>query len=199
MTVLGRPGRRVAQPSRHALGLAPLRLLEEAEAAGEHVATFLGLPLWIWEIANLLLFLGLLLYFVARPLAAAFRQRQVEVERRLKEAQRQRAEAARLEAEVHERLDRLTREIDEIRARGIGDGETERLALAERADREVERVRREAEQELARRLAAARDELQRAAADLTASAAGDLLARQITEEDRRRLLEQSVARLGEKA
>jgi F-type H+-transporting ATPase subunit b len=179
--------------------LAPLRLLEEAEAAGEHVATFLGLPLWIWEIANLLLFLGLLLYFVARPLAAAFRQRQVEVERRLKEAQRQRAEAARLEAEVHERLDRLTREIDEIRARGIGDGETERLALAERADREVERVRREAEQELARRLAAARDELQRAAADLTASAAGDLLARQITEEDRRRLLEQSVARLGEKA
>jgi ATP synthase F0 subunit b len=179
-------------------GAAPGRLLlaGAAEEAG-HAATFLGIPLWIWQVANLLLFLGLLLYFLARPLAAAFRQRQLEVEERLKEARSRREQAARLEAQVHERLERLTRELAEIHARGIAEGEAERIALAERADREAERVRREAEEEIGRRLESAREELRRAAAELTGTAARELLSRQITEEDRKRLLEESVAGLAE--
>jgi F-type H+-transporting ATPase subunit b len=170
-----------------------------AQEAGEHAATFLGLPLWLWQLVNLVLFLGVMLYFVARPLAAMFRNRQLEVEERLKEAKALRAEAARLEAQVHERMVRLDQEIVEIRARGIAEGEAERAALSERADLEVERVRREAEEEIGRRLAAAKQELRRVAADLTANAARELLAGEINEEDRRRLLEESLARLGEKS
>jgi F-type H+-transporting ATPase subunit b len=179
------------------LGGVPLALAEQE--AGEHAAAFLGLPLWLWSLVNLVLFLGVMLYFVARPLAAIFRKRQLEVEERLKEAKALRAEAARLEAQVQERMVRLDQEIVEIRARGIAEGEAERTALSERADREVERVRREAEEEIGRRLAAAKQELRRVAADLTANAARELLASQINEEDRRRLLEESVARLAEKS
>jgi len=167
--------------------------------APEHAATFLGLPLWLWQLVNLVLFLGVMLYFVARPLAAMFRKRQLEVEERLREAKALRAEAARLEAQVHERMVRLDQEIVEIRARGLAEGEAERAALSEKADLEVERVRREAEEEIGRRLAAAKQELRRVAADLTASTARELLAREINEEDRRRLLEESVARLAEKS
>jgi F0F1-type ATP synthase membrane subunit b/b' len=174
----------------------PFALAEQE--AGEHAAAFLGLPLWLWSLVNLVLFLGLMLYFVARPLAAMFRKRQLEVEERLREAKALRAEAARLEAQVLERMVRLDQEIVEIRARGIAEGEAERAALSEKADREVERVRREAEEEIGRRLAAAKQELRRTAADLTASAARELLAVQINEEDRRRLLEESIARLAEK-
>lgn len=174
----------------------PLLLLASPEAE-EHAATFLGLPLWLWQLANLALFLGALLYFVARPLAAMFRNRQLAVEERLREAKAMREEAAKLEAEVHARMARLDTEILEIRARGVTEGEAERATLGERADREVERVRREAEEEIGRRLTAAKQELRRTAADLTASTARGLLASQITEEDRRRLLEESVARLSE--
>jgi F-type H+-transporting ATPase subunit b len=171
----------------------PLSLL--AQEAEEHASHFLGLPLWLWQLANLALFLGVLLYFVARPMAAMFRQRQLDVEKRLAEAKALREEAAQLGARVKERMARLDVEIAEIRARGHADGETERSALAERADREVERVRKEADQEIGRRLAAAKQELRQTAADLTAGVARDVLAAQITDDDRRRLLDESVARL----
>jgi F-type H+-transporting ATPase subunit b len=171
----------------------PLSLL--AQEAEEHASHFLGLPLWLWQLANLVLFLGVLLYFVARPMAAMFRQRQLDVEKRLAEAKALREEAAQLGAQVKERMARLDVEIAEIRARGHADGETERSALAERADREVERVRKEAEQEIGRRLASAKQELRQTAADLTAGVARDVLAAQITDDDRRRLLDESVARL----
>ena len=170
----------------------PLTLLAQAE---EHAANFLGLPLWLWQLANLVLFLGVLLYFVARPMAAMFRQRQLDVEKRLNEAKALREEAAQLGIQVKERMSRLDREITEIRARGHAEGEIEQAALAERADREVERVRKEAEQEISRRLAAAKQELRKTAADLTAGVARDLLSAQITDDDRRRLLDESVARL----
>ena len=180
---------------RRLLAVLPLTLL--AQEAEEHASTFLGLPLWLWQLVNLALFLAALLYFVARPLAAMFRNRQLAVEERLREAKALRAEAARLEAEVHERMARLDQEIVEIRARGLAEGETERATLSEKGDREVERVRREADEEIGRRLAAAKQELRRTAADLTAGVAREVLAAQINDEDRRRLLEESVARLGE--
>lgn len=161
----------------------------------EEAATFLGLPLWLWQIANLALFFALLAYFVARPLAQAFRKRQEEVEARRREAERLRAQAVRLAAEIHERLLRLDREIEDVRARGAAEGETQRTALYERADREAERVKREAVEEIERRLAAARDELRHAASDLVASSARQIVTREITQDDRRRLLEESVARL----
>jgi F-type H+-transporting ATPase subunit b len=180
---------------RRLLAVLPLTLL--AQEAEEHASTFLGLPLWLWQLVNLVLFLGALLYFVARPLAAMFRNRQLAVEERLREAKALRAEAARLESEVHERMARLDQEIAEIRARGLAEGETERATLSEKGDREVERVRREADEEIGRRLAAAKQELRRTAADLTAGVAREVLAAQINDEDRRRLLEESVTRLGE--
>jgi F0F1-type ATP synthase membrane subunit b/b' len=92
---------------------------------------------------------------------------------------------------------RLDQEIAEIGARALAEGEAERLALSEKADREVERVRREADEEIGRRLAAAKQELRRTAAELTTGAARELLAAQITDEDRRRLLDEGVSRLGE--
>lgn len=173
----------------------PLSLL--AQETEEHAPTFLGLPLWLWQLVNLVAFLGVLLYFVARPLAAMFRNRQLAVEERLREAKELRAEAARLGAEVHERMARLDQEIAEVRARGLAEGEAERVALSEKADREVERVRREAEEEIGRRLAAAKQDLRRVAADLTSATAREMLSSQITDEDRRRLLEEGVTRLAE--
>ena len=167
-------------------------LLEEE---AEHAARFLGIPLWIWQIVNLVLFLGVLVFFVAKPMAAAFRKRQLEVEERRKQAERQRAEVDRLSVEIRERTARLETEIEEIRRQGIAEGESARAALSARAREEADRVSRQAAEEIERRLAAAKMELRQAAADLTASAASEIVSREITDEDRRRLLSESVARV----
>lgn len=170
--------------------------LVAALGAAEHEAEkFLGLPLWIWQLANLVGFLWVLGYLVARPLAQAFRRRQDAVEERIEEAKKKREEAARLETEIHERMARLDRELAEVRARGVKEGEEAKVALLQRADEEAGRVRREAEEEIARRLAFATEELRRTAADLTAAAAIERVSAEITEDDRRRLLAESVGSL----
>jgi F-type H+-transporting ATPase subunit b len=168
-------------------------------AEGEHAAGLLGIPNVIWQAVNLIGFLAALFYFVARPMTRLFRQRQLDIERRFQEAQERRAEAARLESEIHERMARLDREVAEILARGVAEGETARAELIGRAKQDAENVRRQAEEEIGRRLEAARQELRRAAAELTAAAARELVAAQMTEEDRRRLLTESIARLESRA
>ena len=102
-------------------------LLLSGEEA-EHAGRFLGIPLWIWQILNLVLFLVVLIYFVAKPMAAAFRKRQVEIEQRLKEAEKQRAAVERLSSELRDRTLRIEREIEEIRKQGRADGEEARAS-----------------------------------------------------------------------
>lgn len=173
--------------------MTPLRLLVEGGA--EHAGTFLGLPLWIWQTANLVLFFGLLFHFVGKPLAQAFRKRQEAVEQRRREAVQLQEEAHRLSKEIRDRLSRLDAELAEVAVRGKEEGEAERAALVARAEEEAERVKREATEEIERRVVTARAQLEKVASDLVASSAGELLAREINDEDRRRLLEDSVERL----
>ena len=71
-----------------------------------HPSGPLGLPMWIWQLVNLVGFFALLLYFVARPVTEMFRKKQLEVEARAREARERRAAAAKLETEIHERMAR---------------------------------------------------------------------------------------------
>jgi F-type H+-transporting ATPase subunit b len=175
----------------HAALPALLRVSEE----GHEAARFLGVPMWVWQIVNLGLFFAVLIYFVARPLGEAFRKRQAEIEERRRKAEEQRASVDRLAADIRERTARIEKEIEEIRRQGRADGEQARQALTARATEEAERIRRGASEEIERRLSAARDELRRAAADGTASAAAEILAREITPADRERILADGVSRL----
>ena len=171
---------------------AVLFLLEEE---GHHAEKFLGIPLPIWQLVNLVLFLGVLAYFVAKPLTAAFRKRQLEIEERTREAEHRRAEVERLAHEIEQRTVRLEREIEEVRRQGVAEGQSARAELEARAEQEAERVRREASGEIERRLAAARLELRQTAADLTASSAVELVSREVNDEDRRRLVLESAERV----
>jgi F-type H+-transporting ATPase subunit b len=155
----------------------------------------LGLPITVWQLANLVGFLGALLYFVARPITNLFRQRQLDIAKGLADAERQRAEAARLEVQIHERLAALEKELEEVRVGGAAEGEAARAALLEQAERDAETVARSAQEQIARRLESAKEELRGIAAALTAKTAGELLSSEIKDEDRRRLLEDSVSRL----
>jgi ATP synthase F0 subunit b len=162
---------------------------------GQETSKLLGLPFWVWQLLNLVLFLAVLLYFVARPLGDAFRKRQLEIERRRQEAEKQRASVERLASDIRERTAKVEREIEEIRKQGRLDGEEARRALAEKAGEEATRIRKDAEEEIDRRVVAARDELRRTAADVAGKTASEILTREITSSDRERILADGVSRL----
>lgn len=174
---------------------AALSALALVSEESEELEKFLGLPLWIWQLLNLALFLGLLYYLLAKPLGEAFRKRQEAIEARRQEAETRRAAVDRLALDIRERTARIEREIEEIRKQGRADGEEARRALAARADEEGERIRKDSVAELERRVAAARSDLAKTAADLTADAASRLLIKEITPADREKLFADSVARL----
>jgi F-type H+-transporting ATPase subunit b len=172
----------------------PAALLFSSEEEG-HASSWLGLPITVWQALNLVLFIAVLVYFVAKPMSAAFRKRQEEIEERRRQAEKQKADVERLSAEIRERTAKLERDIEEIRKQGVVEGQVARAELAARADEEVVRVGRETKEEIERRMAAAREDLRRAAADLTASAAEGILSREINDSDRQRLLSESVEKL----
>ena len=170
------------------LASAPAWAAEEEEAAQK----FLGLPVEIWKLVNLLLILGLLVYLLGKPFNTHFRKRREELDDAIDRAGAERDKALSLASEMTARLASLEKEIAEIRARGAAEGENEKRAQIDAATRDAEMLRRNAADEIERRLAAAKKDLARAAADLAADRARDVIAGAITDEDRRRLLDESV-------
>jgi F-type H+-transporting ATPase subunit b len=166
----------------------PLQAAEEAAAPEK----FLGLPVELWKTANLLLFLGLLVYFLGKPFNQFFRKRREGLDELLDRAKTDREQALVLAAEMRVRLSKIESEVVEIRRRGAEEGETEKAAQLAAAEKEAENLRRSAAEEIDRRLASAKQELARAASSLAAARAKEILAQSITDEDRKRLLDDSV-------
>jgi F-type H+-transporting ATPase subunit b len=165
-----------------------------AEGAPE-ADRLLGVPVWLWMLANLLLLIALLVKLTGKPLAASVRKRREELNEQLDRALREREEALSLARQMQERLSGLEAEVAEIRKQGSAEGEAEKAAQLSTAEADAEVLRNNSREEIERRLAAARADLERLASELVASTAGDLLSREIKDEDRRRLLADSVARL----
>lgn len=170
------------------LAAAPAWAAEEEEVAHK----FLGLPVELWKLANLLLILGFLVYFLGRPFSQHFRKRRGDLDEALDRATAEREKAVAIAAEMTERLASLERQIAEIRRRGAEEGEREKRAQIEAAAKEAETLRRNAAAEIDHRLAAAKADLARAAAALASDRAREVIASSITDDDRRRLLEESV-------
>jgi len=170
------------------LASAPAWAAEEEEVAQK----FLGLPVELWKLVNLLLILGLLVYLLGKPFNTHFRKRREDLDDAIDRASAEREKALALAAEMTARLASLEKEIAGIRQRGSSDGESEKRAQIEAAVRDAETLRRNAAEEIDRRLSAAKKDLARAAADLAADRARDVLAGAITDDDRRRLLDESV-------
>lgn len=174
-----------------------LFLARGAEAAGAAPDTFLGLPTVLWRIANLLGFLALLAWFLARPLSRFFRARREEIARELHEAERLRAEAAAMQQQMQAKVAALEGEILALRERLRREGEAERERLIAEGEREAARFLRQVEEESARRLAAVRQQLAREAAEAAAAVAWELLRREVTAEDRERIFHVTLKRLQE--
>lgn len=142
-----------------------------------------------WPVANFIIFLGVLYYYLNKPFKEYLAGRSSAIKKDLVEAAELRANANAQLAAIDQKLQALPGELDALRRRGAEEIESEghRIALAAAADRDrmLEQTRREIELQV--RLA--KKEILEHAADLSVQLATERIKKEVTPDDQSRLVD----------
>ncbi len=163
---------------------------------GHTEKTYFGIPGWILKLANMLLFIGVLVYFVGGPVKRAFAQRSEEIRRAAEEARERRAKADQMAGDIQARLTAIEQEVKAIHERALAEGERQKRELLAAAEAEAQKILQAARNEVDNRLKHAKSELTAYAGELAADRAEDLLRKNITESDQQRLFQESLRQVG---
>ena len=150
----------------------------------------------IAKVVNLLLFVGLMFYFLRRPIVGAFRGRQESIRSELMHAEEERAAAEGRLQEVEARLARLDTEIEAIRAHARKEAAEERARVERATEAEIKKIREQARREIKSAAKAARAELRTFTAEQSVKLAEELIRRDIRPEDDAHLAREYVEELG---
>jgi F-type H+-transporting ATPase subunit b len=150
-----------------------------------------------WPVANFIIFLGVLYYYLNKPFKEHLAGRSSAIRKDLVDAAELRANANAQLAAIDQKLQALPRELDALRRRGAGEIESEehRIALAAAADRDrmLEQTRREIELQV--RLA--KKEILEHAADLSVQLATERIKKDVTPADQDRLVDRYLSQVKE--
>jgi len=175
----------------------------EAAHPGEDVGgphegpKFLGLPAWIWKLANMLLFIGVLVWLLGGPAKRFFAERNGQIRNAAEEAKARRAKADQLASDIQARLTQIEADVRAIHERAEAEGERQRRELTEAAAAEAQRILATARAEVDSRLRHARHELTEYAGELAAERAEQIVRQSITENDQKKIFNESVREVAE--
>ncbi len=165
-------------------------LLADAARAADDTTRF-----W-FEALNLLLLLGVLLWFARRHFVNAYlAARREQIQQSIASSEQLLAEAEARLAEWQARADGLEAEVEEIKQSTRRAAEKQREAILHEAALGAERSRAETEAVTQREWFRAREALRREIADEVITRAGELLREQTSRADRARLADEFIARL----
>ena len=150
-----------------------------------------------WPVANFIIFLGILYYYLNKPFKEYLAGRSSTIRKDLLEAAELRANANAQLAAIEQKLQALPRELDVLRRRGAEEIESEehRIALAAAADRDrmLEQTRREIELQVR----IAKKEILDHAADLSVQLATERIKKEVTPADHDRLVDRYLSQVKE--
>lgn len=169
---------------------------EEDHGTGHAEKKYFGIPESILKVINLIVFLLLLGYVLKGPLKKAFAERGGQIRTQLSEAAVRREKADRFASDIDQRLRALEAEVTVILDRAQEDGERQKNELIAAGEIEAARILTTARNEVNARLKLARKELTDYAGELATVRAREILERELTEEDRRRIFLENVDQLG---
>jgi len=172
------------------------------EAAGEQEGPhgelkFLGLPYWVWKLANMLLFFGLLVWLLRGPISTAFSARTAAIRAAGEEARERRAKADQMASDIQARLAQLESEVRAIHERAQQEGDRQKRELIAAAEAEAQKILQSARNEVDNRLKHARHELTEYAGQLATERAEAILREKITDADQKKLFDESLREVGE--
>ncbi|HEX8173216.1 MAG TPA: F0F1 ATP synthase subunit B [Thermoanaerobaculia bacterium] len=164
---------------------------------GEAPKTYFGIPGWILKLANMILFIGALAYFLGGPMKKAFADRSDAIRKAADEARERRERADRMAGEIQARLTAIEEEVRSIRERAEAEGERQKRELVAAAEAEAQKILQSARTEVDNRLKHARHELTEYAGQLAAQRAESILRSEIDDNDQRRLFQESLRQVSE--
>ncbi len=176
--------------------LRALALPLSSEAGGHDAAQlFLGLPITLWQTVNLVAFLGLLVWFLRKPVATFFGDRRREIGESLRKAEESRQRAEQLAAEMEARLGKLDQELEAIHEHAKKEAAAEQAELLRQAEEDSRKIVERARADMDTRVRHARKELTTYAGDLAVEIARDVLSKNVTQQDEDRLLREGLSAL----
>ena len=176
--------------------LAAVALLLVARPAAAATGEGSGWAPLLWQVVNLALLLGVVVYFGRKPVREYLAQRRESVQNNLESSARLLAEAEANLAQWKERADKLEAELAEIRDTSRRLAEDERAEILAQARATAERIRRDADAAVDQELHRARAELAAEASELAITLAARILRERVTDEDQQRLFDEFVDRVG---
>lgn len=180
-----------------ALAIVALPVVAMA-AGGEHqVDSGVILKDFIWRCINFAVMVGLIVYFVSKPIRNALQNRRAEIEKTLADAAAARDAAETKAREYQEKLAKASAEIETIYAAIRREGELERDKILASAKEMAAKIEQEADAKAAGAVARARLELRAEAARLAVELAEELLAKNVTAADQKRLVDEYMQKVGE--
>jgi F-type H+-transporting ATPase subunit b len=172
---------------------------EEHGGGGEAPKTYFGIPGWILKLINMILFLGVLVLAIRKPMASAMAERSAAIRRAADEAKERRVKADQMAGEIQKRLSAIENEVRAIHERALAEGERQKRDLIAAAEAEAAKILQNARNEVDNRLKHARHELTEYAGELAAERAEQILREKINDDDQKRLFQDSLRQVSEVA
>ena len=174
-----------------------LPVVASAAGGGGHADSGAILKDFIYRCINFALMVGILVYFVTKPIRKGLKERSSEIEKTLAEAEAAKEAAEAKHREYSEKLAKATEEIAGITEAIRREGELERDKIIAAAKDMADKIEREADNKAAGVVAKARIELREEASRLAVELAEDMLKKQVSADDQKRLVEEYMQKMGE--
>ncbi len=172
-----------------------LVMVGTAYASGEGESAWTGMKLF-WRVVNTVALIALLAYFLKKPLVNFFSERTAQIRKDLDDARDQREKAEALIADYKQKIAGMEKELEKMRAELKKSAESESEKVSADAERMaaaiVESARVTADQEVRKGKAALKTE----AVELAMQMAETLIRERIGEDDRARIVEDYLVKVG---
>ena len=169
--------------------------IASASGAGAEEETWTALRLFA-RVVNTVALIGLLIYFVRKPMAKFFFERKAQISRDLEEAKEQRDKAEALLTEYKKKLAGMEQELGKLRAELVKSADAESAKITANAEKMaggmVEAAKLAAEQEVRK----ARATLKNEAVAMAVQLAESLIREKINDADRKKIVEEYLVKVG---
>ena len=164
-----------------------------AFAEGTSWFNYPGLELW--KFVNLIIFLGVGIYILRRPISEALGTRRNAIKQELIDAHEQKERAVAKLSEADSLLSRLDTDVRSIAEHSRQEAEAERQRVAAATARELEKLKQQAEREMDTAAKLARKSLREFLAQKSIEVARQRVRGQISPEADRQLIQDSIGEL----
>ena len=166
-------------------------------AGGGHADSGVLLKDFLYRCFNFALMVALLAYFIKKPVRNALKGRQEGIEKALADAEAAKVAAEAKYLEYSEKLAKATVEIEKLADSIRHDGEIEREKILAAANEMAIKIEQEADNKASSVVAKALVELREEAARLAVELAEDMLKKQVSADDQKRLVDEYMQKVGE--